>query len=158
MQVWLCDRELSDCWSVEVTMTSWHHDIRVTVTRMSWGPVSRQLIRDQVSCPSVQHLATWESEQVFSQTWLSPEPAPPDSGLMLSHGSNSEFYLTFRRMAPVTWPLVCPAGGGCEYFVCILGFLSRIDRDLGLLSEESVTITRTIYNNYSLSNCCVSGQ
>ena len=77
-QVWLM--------TVEVLRCPWHHDIRVMVTRMSWGPVSRHITRDQVSCQSVQHLDTWEPEQVFSQPWLSP-----DQTLILSHGSSYEF-------------------------------------------------------------------
>ena len=43
-----CDR----CW-----LKSWHHDIRVMVTRMSWGPVSCPDIRDHLT-PAPGHLGT----------------------------------------------------------------------------------------------------
>ena len=103
-QVWLCDwGGKSDCWSVEVTVTSWHHDIRVMVTRMSWGPVSRSssVTKSRVhQCQSVQHLDTWEPEQVFSQPGLSPGP-----GTWLRPGIESwiltEFYLTLCVWPPL---------------------------------------------------------
>lgn len=101
-QVWLM--------TVEVLRCPWHHDIRVMVTRMSWGPVSRHITRDQVSCQSVKHLDTWEPEQVFSQPWLSP-----DQTLILSHGSSYEF-----TRHSVEWHRYCPAGWRvwvfCVYF------------------------------------------
>ena len=123
-QVWLCDSGqgggMSDCWSVEVTVTSWHHDIRVMVTRMSWGPVSRSssVTKSRVhQCQSVQHLDTWEPEQVFSQPGLSPGPGTwlrPD----IESWKRDWILLDIVCMAPVTWPLLCPAGGGVS-ILCV---------------------------------------
>ena len=159
-QVWLCDwGGMSDCWSVEVTVTSWHpchghQDVMRTLVT--------QLIRDQVSCPSVSasaapgHLGTGASV------------LPARAFSLIRHLTQTWYWV--RDLDWMSLDNVCivygprylasalPSRWRCEYFVCILGFLSCIDRDLGPLSEESVTITRTIYNNYGLSNCCESGQ
>ena len=108
---------MSDCWSVEVTVTSWHpchghQDVMRTLVT--------QLIRDQVSCPSVSasaapgHLGTGASvlpARAFSlirhliQTWYWVRDLDWMS-------------LDNVCMAPVTWPLLCPAGGGVS-ILCV---------------------------------------
>ena len=117
-QVWLCDwGGMSDCWSVEVTVTSWHpchghQDVMRTLVT--------QLIRDQVSCPSVSasaapgHLGTGASV------------LPARAFSLIRHLTQTWYWvrdldwmsLDNVCMAPVTWPLLCPAGGGVS-ILCV---------------------------------------